>query len=492
MPSFTRRLLTLYIFTILAAPVTYALRWVFAHAMTVEEYGLFYAVVGFLGLIGILNDAGMNQALTHFIPKYLKDKEYKKIKTGIVLVFFVEAVTAVIIFTFMLLAKNILATQYFGTSLALKIIPIFALFFLFENLFELIASIFRGYQKEVLYASTNPLRLLIVLMGSLIVWGLFKTDMLVAFSVIWVASFAIALAAYSIPFAKLCWPVLAVKKFWDAHTAKELFMYGKYAMFSSLATVLLSRIDVVMLTVMRGVVAVGLYEIALPAASIILFATNPLSSFLFPTVSGLHHAQKKSEIRRIIETIYSTGLFLYLPLCLLFFLFAKETIIVLFGSEYLAAENALKILAIGAIFKGFCGLNFSISDAMGQVKKRGKLLIVGAALNILLNVALIPQFGVSGAAMATSMSFAVMCMMSLLNITKISECRIDIKKGLKIIVASAIFIVMIYVLKALLNLNQYIEAAIIITVSGVVYLAIGLWWKIVSIRWSTVRSLLKK
>ena len=76
--SFLRRLIIVFFFTFMAAPVSYLIRILYARTLTVEEYGAFYAILALLGLIIVFKDIGLNPALVHFLPKFIKKKNTKK------------------------------------------------------------------------------------------------------------------------------------------------------------------------------------------------------------------------------------------------------------------------------------------------------------------------------------------------------------------------------------------------------------------------------
>jgi O-antigen/teichoic acid export membrane protein len=52
--------------------------------LSVEDIGLFYSIMGVIGVIATYNDLGLTEALQYYIPHYFIDKEYSKAKTIIV------------------------------------------------------------------------------------------------------------------------------------------------------------------------------------------------------------------------------------------------------------------------------------------------------------------------------------------------------------------------------------------------------------------------
>ncbi|MBD3249365.1 oligosaccharide flippase family protein [Candidatus Woesearchaeota archaeon] len=474
-----KRLMTVYFFTLAAAPISYLIRILYARGLSVEAYGAFYAVLAFIGLIGMFNDLGMNPALVYYLPKFIKERSFSKIRSAVSLVAGIELLSSVVVLAVIFILREFLAEHFFRSEIALIVLPIFAFVFLFENIFTLMNNIFKGYRKELFYSSMNPFRLLSVLIFSFIFYLLFDQNLVMTFSLIWVLSFLFSIVVYAFPLAKTAPELIKHKISFSRPTSSKLFRYGFFVMFSSVAGMVLGRLDVLMLTYFEGVASVGLYEIALPLATIILVAIKPVTSFLFPNISYFYHSNQLGEIKAIIQALYNTGLFLFLPLGLIFFLFPQEIIVVLFGAKYAPAKIALKILAIGFIFRGFSSLNFSITDGIGQVKKKGYLIYLGAGLNIILNLILIPLYSIEGAALATSISFFFMFAASLVFLIRKMHFIPAYRNWLKIMIDCLLFISLIYLLKTWLDMNIYLETALVVGTAGIIYIAIGFIWRII-------------
>ena len=61
----------------------YLVRILFARNLTVEEFGLFYAIVSFLSIFVIFITLGLDRALIFFIPKFSAESKNQSIKSSI-------------------------------------------------------------------------------------------------------------------------------------------------------------------------------------------------------------------------------------------------------------------------------------------------------------------------------------------------------------------------------------------------------------------------
>lgn len=56
-----------------------------SRSLSVEDVGLVYSIIGFIGLLSAFNDLGLTEALQYYLPHYIIDKEYGKAKTILVI-----------------------------------------------------------------------------------------------------------------------------------------------------------------------------------------------------------------------------------------------------------------------------------------------------------------------------------------------------------------------------------------------------------------------
>jgi O-antigen/teichoic acid export membrane protein len=110
-----------------------------------------------------------------------------------------------------------------------------------------------------------------------------------------------------------------------------------------------------------------------------------------------------------------------------------ETILNVFGSEYIAAKYVLILIALGQMINAFVGANGYILNMSGHEKLTLINNFIMASINIILNILLIPRFDILGAAMATTISIIV------INIAKV----IQVKKYLDIFPYNKKFLVVI-------------------------------------------------
>ena len=165
----------------------------------------------------------------------------------------------------------------------------------------------------------------------------------------------------------------------------------------------LFRIDAVMLSLMKGNVAVGLYGVAYRLLESTLFISYTFVAALLPTLSRLTRHSTPS-----IAESYEVGLKLIasalLPLGAVFVLFPEPIITILYSSAYADATSAVRLLGVAAAFYGVSYLSAYVLISQGRMRVLPWITLAVLVLNVGLNLVLIPIYSFDGAAAVTSVS----------------------------------------------------------------------------------------
>lgn len=186
----------------------------------------------------------------------------------------------------------------------------------------------------------------------------------------------------------------------DKETAIYLIKQSFPLLLSGAAVIVYQKIDQVMIGQMIDKTAVGYYSVAGKFTELCLFIPTILSQTITPILVKAYHNNindylKKSTLFMNV-TIWGT-----IIICLLICLIAHPLIKYTFGSEYIAAVSLLQIM----IFKTIGYASAQITGAFIVIEQKQKFVvirnIIGCTVCIGLNLYLIPNYGVKGAAIAS-------------------------------------------------------------------------------------------
>ena len=189
----------------------------------------------------------------------------------------------------------------------------------------------------------------------------------------------------------------------DVILARRLLQKGWPLIFSGFMIMIYMRIDQIMLSEMVNDYEVGTYSAALKLSEIWYIIPAIICNSFFPSIIEAKKLSQKNYFRRI-QKLFDILFFISLLIAVFVTLFSSLIIDVLYGDQY---KNAAIILSIHIwtavfVFLGVGSSNFFIIENL-QIKGLTRT-VLGAVLNIILNLILIPKFLAVGAAVATLIS----------------------------------------------------------------------------------------
>ncbi len=172
-----------------------------------------------------------------------------------------------------------------------------------------------------------------------------------------------------------------------------------------------SHLDTVMLWVMRDDAETGLYSAAYRVYEGLASLPGLMQMVLVPRLAA-HHAVGGPSHSRLSQAALRLGTAAAIPIALGMVLVAPRAVTLLYGAAYAESGAVLQILTAGFIFVYPLFLLQAIALSSGSTATLVRTALVGCGANGVLNVLLIPQWGMYGAAVATvtgeALSAAVM------------------------------------------------------------------------------------
>jgi len=379
-------------------------------------FGIFSIAASVLRLSLLVGRIGLDSALVRFTAEYAvkgrQDLVRKLYWRGISAVIPISLVISALVF----LAAPILATHVFknqNLTLALRII---ALTIVPGTLLHINAAVLRGLKRIKRHSFLlNSAQFLFACIF------LFLGKSYFAHSVAPVYAYAIATviaALISFGFGRIgerapkpnppkddairTWPLLKV--------AFPMLLTGCYSF-------LLNQTGILALGVLGNEVEVGIFNTVFKVATLLTFTLTSINSIAAAKFSECHSMGDRKGFEHI--TRYSTRLIFWtsFPIAVIFFLF-PHPILKLFGDEVNTGASALIILVIGFFINAISGPVGTILNMTGYQVVYQKIVLTAALMNIGLNIALIPHFGVNGAAVANTVSMITWNIISVIYIKR--------------------------------------------------------------------------
>lgn len=372
-----------------------------------SDWGRFSFIFGFLGLLSVITDLGVGRVIIAGLLDPETDREhlagaYVALRLTMGLIGYVVAVAFVTLAGYP--TKVVAGTVVAGLVLVLAT-PSHGLTAVFQAGRRL---------RSVAVAET---------LGQLAQLGLTVAIVTAGGSLVWLTVPAVAFEAAALVYKlrhipggmrlryRFDWPV------WR-HLLRE-------AVPLAVGTILASaynRIDVVMLSRLDTFTATGIYGIAYKFADVVQFVATALSTAALPALVSARPSQPETFHR----TFSKAFLLCFLAGALIvteFVLFARPFLTVLYGHRYGIGASATKLVVAGEVARFFTVLAFVTLVAVGRNRQYPVVALGGLALNVGLNLWLIPARSFEGAAIATLVTEALVAGVMLVLTLRIDGIR---------------------------------------------------------------------
>lgn len=429
-------------------------RLVIVRYITQSEYGILSLAVVLVSIFGLIASLGFQQGTTRYIAYFRGNNEPSKIKGVIFSSLGFTFVASIILSLDLFFFSDILATKIFDSpelSTPLKILSTTIPFSVFTGM---LVAIFRGFNRvdvKVYFQDVLNGVLFPILLGGVILLGLAFLGVIYASLTATVIT-CIAFAIYAIK--KLPLSVKGGES--TSPIGKELLLFSLPLLGISMLSMVIQWTDTIMLGYFKTPADVGLYNGALPLARLIPIILTSMAFIYVPVFSQLYARGLMDEMKRSYQVLTKWIFSLTLPIALIPLLFSITTLSFLFGFEYAEAAPALRILSLGLLIHTFLGANAMTLVVMGKTRLLLWASLIGASLNVVLNAALIQSLGLTGAAIASLVSYFAINIFNTIKLYQLTGIHPFTRSYLKPVIASGIIIVTIYlVATSLLTITSF-------------------------------------
>lgn len=182
----------------------------------------------------------------------------------------------------------------------------------------------------------------------------------------------------------------------------------------------------------------GIYSASYYVGSLISLLYMPIGVVLLPTISKLWEQEQLPRLGKYLE--YSMKLFLTLaiPGVAGLYILSQPLLGVLSTSEFKVGGGLVLLIGLGILLLGIYQINVYVSFLVQKTKWLLLIFAIGALINAGINVALIPQIGIMGAAVSTIVSYFVLSAIVTIWANRVIGYNIDFKFLIKVVVATVL------------------------------------------------------
>lgn len=392
-----------FILKVIGMGFSYLSMWFVTNMYGAEEWGLYSLGLTVLSIAILIPVFGFDNSIVRIITELNIAKDRKEMLKVIAKIFtltvgFSLIIIIVINFFSQFISNSLLNQKGFEPFLQIISAAVLPQVFLF-----LIGAVFQSFKKTIQFMLFKSTLL-----------STFFFILLVVFYFLDIKASVIEIYFYAILSSFFIAIILVIRlfyhkkkedqgSFYKTYNFKDLIYLSFPMMLSSSFALLMGWTDILMLSYFGTAKDIGVYNSALKLASVALIALASVNSIASPKFVEFYSKRDFNGLKDVVRKstkimFYTSGPFL---LILIFF---SKTILSIFGPEFVSGYIVLILLCSARFINSVSGSVGYLMQMTDNQKAYQTIMGVAFIINLILNLSLIPKFGINGAAIASSIA----------------------------------------------------------------------------------------
>lgn len=377
-----------------------------------EGYGLYGLTLPFQGIFQILSAGGLPPAIAKYVAEYNAQDKKAIIREIMNIATKYMILMALILSIILLFSSDFIANSIFHKPLVVWPLRAVCLITPFSVVVGAMRGAYQGvYRNEYTVYNRMAEQVATIVFACLfVICGLYAMGAVLGSAAGFIVSAITAVYLYK----KHISPMFNSDESLNLTKHEELkllYMLIRFAIpvtITALSEMAIYDIGTLIIGVYMFSTDVGFYNSADPIARIPLVISLSISTVLLPATAEAYTLGDQELLESYVSDCLRYCIITVLPLCIIISIFSAPTLSLLFGSLYLPATGVLSILVIGMSFYSIYMVCSSILQGTGNPRIPMYILILGTILNIVLNVVMVQSMGINGAALATTITTAIL------------------------------------------------------------------------------------
>jgi O-antigen/teichoic acid export membrane protein len=381
--------------------IQYIFFWLIARYFNATGVGVFSLLWTILIIAAVFSKLGFDTALVRIIPTLIEKNNRPQIPKLYQQVIRVVFFASIVIGCLLIIFANQLSSLFFQSKDYFNYFLIISITVIPLSILNLNAEVFKSFKKITLFSSFQNASIFVI--ASIIIWiGNLK------FNHINIVFIAVAVATISLLSISIYYLVKLFRKEIKTANAIEFNLSPYYKMalpmlLTNSLFLIMNWTDTIMLGSFLEESKVGVYNVALKISALTTVVLVGVNSIAMPKYAELYASNNMDELKYFAKRT-SLLTFSLSSVAFLIIIIFPEFLLGFFGEEFIQGKSTLFILSSGMLFCTFSGSSILLLNMTGKEIASRNILIVTVIINIVLNLILIPQYEIQGAAIATASS----------------------------------------------------------------------------------------
>ncbi|HBG60813.1 MAG: hypothetical protein A2Y03_07340 [Omnitrophica WOR_2 bacterium GWF2_38_59] len=224
----------------------------------------------------------------------------------------------------------------------------------------------------------------------------------------------------------------------------EILSFGSKSFCGGIMNEINYRADIVLIGYFLTAKDVGYYSVAILLSRFFWIFPQSIQKIAYPATTSYWYDNKKAELQSMITKTMKFNACIVLFLGLLAIFYVEDIIAIAYNKSFLSSISPFLILLTGTLIDGATirPINSTLA-AIGKPEFSPKVAAAGATINIVLNLFLIPKYGINGAAIATTISLIIVVFLNSFYIVKNTNLSLNFSWHISLFIL-ALFCIFIF------------------------------------------------
>lgn len=368
------------------------------------SYGIFSIITTTVALLTPFAVMGHRSGIIRFLAA---EKDPKKIRDDFISEYIIVVISGLILSALLFISADFLARDIMNDESASHFIRIASLLVLFNATFDISVGFFSSQHKLGLRASIvlskDALQFILIILFINLKMNL--------------EGIILALIASGLIINSTSLIVILKKTGFSLPSFKNTLKYLKWGLplIPVIALIwIINLSDRYMVSYFINVGTAGIYSAAYTIGNYTSFLLYPIGLVLYPNVIKTYDEKKYEETRRYLKYAMKYLFMITIPAAFGISVLSQPILRILTSQEFMAGSIIIPIIATSALFYCLYQISVYIIHARNKTYISLVSILSAAVLNIILNIILIPYWGILGAALATLIAYITLGILSLL------------------------------------------------------------------------------
>ncbi len=341
---------------------------------------------------------GMEETMMKFVPLYIDNHDKPRLKGTIMFGLGFALICSLVFMALIFFLSRFMALSIFHAEGLLKLLPVIALAIPAWVIRDITSGILRGHHDAL--RALVPESLVSPFVKIMVFLILIMHSVSPLYAILAFVAGEIVAVTTSLAFLRNA--LQHLRSTVALYEKKKILDVAYTIIFTSMSVLVYTQADIWILGMFKSTEIVGIYGIAAKLVLLVYFPMLAFGAIIPPLISSIYASGNQNELREMVGASTRWILSIAMPIILILVIEGKFILSFAYGGAFSAGYIPLLILVTGQLIKASAGLIGVILQMSGGHRIYMQINILGGLLNIVLNLILVPRFGMIGAATATA------------------------------------------------------------------------------------------